>query len=93
LNKLQERDVHDRQSELRGVTARIDQLREELRGIHLSNQHMTERSVDLDLYSVSYLPLTLCSPGGFTDDEIEDIDLSQPTFPGFVPFEYPEDSF
>ena len=33
LNEWLERDVHDRQSELRGVVARVDQLREDIRGI------------------------------------------------------------
>ena len=30
LNEWLERDVHDRQSELRGVSARVDQLRNDL---------------------------------------------------------------
>lgn len=30
LNEWLDRDVRDRQSELRGVTARVDQLREDL---------------------------------------------------------------
>ena len=30
LNEWLERDVHDRQAELRGVSARVDQLRNEL---------------------------------------------------------------
>jgi hypothetical protein len=33
LNEWLERDVHDRQSELRGVVARVDQLRDDIRGI------------------------------------------------------------
>lgn len=33
LNGWLERDVRDRQSELRGVIARVDQLRDDLRGM------------------------------------------------------------
>jgi hypothetical protein len=33
LNEWLERDVHDRQAELRGVVARVDQLREDMRAI------------------------------------------------------------
>jgi hypothetical protein len=35
LNEWLERDVHDRQSELRGVVARVDQLRNDIRGIRM----------------------------------------------------------
>lgn len=33
LNEWLERDVHDRQAELRGVVARVDQLRDDIRSI------------------------------------------------------------
>ena len=33
LNEWLERDVYDRQSELRGVLARVDQLSHDIRGI------------------------------------------------------------
>jgi hypothetical protein len=33
LNEWLEQDVHDRQSEIRGVVDRVDQLSQELRGI------------------------------------------------------------
>jgi hypothetical protein len=41
LNEWLERDVHDRQAELRGVSARVDQLRNELGrfGIPLARPH------------------------------------------------------
>lgn len=36
LNEWLERDVHDRQSELRGIVARIDQLRDDIHGIRVN---------------------------------------------------------
>jgi hypothetical protein len=38
LNGWLERDVRDRQSELRGVIARVDQLRDDLRGMRTQVQ-------------------------------------------------------
>jgi hypothetical protein len=35
LNEWLERDVHDRQSELRGVVARVDQLRDDIRNVRM----------------------------------------------------------
>jgi hypothetical protein len=38
LNEWLERDVHDRQSELRGVSARVDQLRTDLNRLGMGIQ-------------------------------------------------------
>lgn len=38
LNEWLERDVHDRQSELRGVSARVDQLRHEIGRLNVPRQ-------------------------------------------------------
>lgn len=35
LNEWLERDVHDRQSEIRGVVARVEQLGHDLRGLQM----------------------------------------------------------
>jgi hypothetical protein len=59
LNEWQERDVHDRSAELRGVTARIDQLRDDLRRIQPNNQDTTQRSVVFPLLPVWCLSLPL----------------------------------
>jgi hypothetical protein len=59
FNEWQERDVQDRSSELRGVTARIDQLREDLHRIQSNNQYMTDRSVVFLFHPVLYLSVLL----------------------------------
>lgn len=38
LNEWLERDVHDRHAELRGVVARLDQLRDDVRGVAARRQ-------------------------------------------------------
>ena len=91
LNEWQERDVHDRSAELRGVVARIDQLRDDLRGVQLNNQYTNQRSVAFRVFAL-HISLTLapCSPRDLCDDELEEptSGLSQLHFPGYVPFEH-----
>lgn len=47
LNEWLERDVHDRQSEIRGVVARVEQLGHDLRGLQ-----MRGRLFCLDLHKI-----------------------------------------
>lgn len=47
LNEWLERDVHDRQSEIRGVVARVEQLSHDLRGLQAQgNTHLIFTCVD-----------------------------------------------
>jgi hypothetical protein len=59
LNEWLERDVYDRQNELRGVVARVDQLRDELRTMQpsgmLTSLHLTVPSNNLMCRLVVFL--------------------------------------
>lgn len=50
LNEWLERDVHDRQSELRGVSARVDQLRNDLSRLGLGVQAPCKFSIPTRLW-------------------------------------------
>jgi len=47
LNEWLERDVHDRQSEIRGVVARVDQLSQALMGMQARGAYLLVNSEDL----------------------------------------------
>lgn len=47
LNEWLERDVHDRQSEIRGVVARVDQLSSDLRGLQRRGKDIFPTSIRL----------------------------------------------
>lgn len=40
LDEWLERDVHDRQSELRGVVSRVEQLSHDLRGVQMQGKYL-----------------------------------------------------
>jgi hypothetical protein len=55
LNEWLERDVHDRQAELRGVSARVDQLRNDLSRLGMGIQAPGMFSVTVWLVTSAHL--------------------------------------
>ena len=55
LNEWLERDVHDRQAELRGVSARVDQLRNDLSRLGMGIQAPGMLSISIPPFVLAHL--------------------------------------
>ncbi|KAF4603193.1 hypothetical protein EYR38_003603 [Pleurotus pulmonarius] len=91
LNEWLARDVHDRQAELRGVAARVEDLTASIR--HLGAQPRRDRHDDSsgesgDAYPMP-MPMPMAQPGPTPSMPVPQTGMPQPMFtpfpPGFVP--------
>ena len=77
LNEWLERDVYDRQSELRGVVARVDQLSHDIRGIRAQGKDISISIIWMRLICI----LEGTSSSGSGSDETSSVYQPGPSFP------------